>query len=33
MEKVETFISKIKSGELDDRLLDIYVDKDAISQQ
>lgn len=33
MEKAEAFINKLKSGELNDRLLDIYVDKNQLEAQ
>ncbi len=33
MEKVETFIKQFENNELNDRLIDIYVDKDKLSNQ
>lgn len=33
MEKVETFINRLKSGELDERLIDIYVDSNLVEGQ
>lgn len=33
MEKVESFINRLEKGELDERLLDIYVDKDKLIYQ
>lgn len=33
MEKAQTFIDKLESGELNEKLLDIYVDKDKLQSQ
>ena len=33
MKKVETFINRLKSGELDERLIDIYVDSNLVEGQ